>query len=981
MAANEAKVGQGITLSGSITTLAFPCLHVAFLWLSEYALHGARTYTVTGPDGVECSLSGHNGTGHVPIERRNKQIYKDMTTRLKSACKAGILVAACVSLAICSSCSDEDMMNSSGQSDKLSFGVSISDKWETAPGTRSTAGETPERSAFKFDGSDLWLIATSEEGMDSTLFTKPGKAQTRAAAVTTESFNSFGVYAYVYEGDDWASGQNVKPYFTAEKVTKSNGNLWTTSPTRFWPGEQYRMQFFACAPYDITQNVTVNDNTSKLDYTVPDDVKDQKDLIVATADVRGNYNSSLPLKFKHILTAVKVKAAEGVSGTITKVALTGIKNTGNYTFGGTEWSNLDGSASFVQEFNPGKELDGSEETFVVDGDNTFMMIPQTLGENAALQITFSDGTVLTGSLFGKTDWEMWHTVIYKISRTGEEYILEVTDPTNSEYTSSLKNTPSFTVKSYKRNTSNIETAVKWNLKYWDESTQEWNIFTKRASEYQEYVNYDNSYKNYYTSESFPWCAVKYISHTGGSTDYRVSIRLQNHSKEYSWDKEYQIDLNKEWRSDVSIGSTNSPIDLSKYDFYKDNHDNYKSSPVNTANCYVIRHPGIYMLPLVYGNKIKNGSVNNNGFDKTFIENANFPILVWQDEKSLIKSVGIKKNGANIDNRDVDCLYFETADASTINQGNAIVAVKDASGSILWSWHIWVTNDPGVTQFTTIENYSGKTFSLAGLNLGLCNAIHYEFPERSITLRVEQEDSGKSHIFTIKQMPMNLLNEFNYTFYQWGRKDPIIGFTAPPKDVVNYQEKTRYDIDNKEISFSTREVQHDDAYKYPSDFISSWSPIITDWNKTKTVYDPCPVGMRIPDEDTFTGITYNGQSHSGNSEIDGMWTFLSNGESYKEDRTGCTNSPTLYYGQVKNEEHGFWFYCNKMNAKGQWDTSRSMYFMPSYASRYPNGTLYSHFAYYFTLNRTLTELQYNCIKLQSNVSSAIGGGTIRPVKDE
>lgn len=556
----------------------------------------------------------------------------------------------------------------------------------------------------------------------------------------------------------------------------------------------------------------------------------------------------------------------------------------------------------------------------------------------------------------------------------------MTDPTNSEYTSSLKNTPSFTVKSYKRNTSNIETAVKWNLKYWDESTQEWNIFTKRAGEYQEYVNYDNSYKNYYTSESFPWCAVKYISHTGGSTDYRVSIRLQNHSKEYSWDKEYQIDLNKEWRSDVSIGSTNSPIDLSKYDFYKDNHDNYKSSPVNTANCYVIRHPGIYMLPLVYGNKIKNGSVNNNGFDKTFIENANFSTLVWQDEKSLIKSVGIKKNGANIDNRDVDCLYFETADASTINQGNAIVAVKDASGSILWSWHIWVTNDPGVTQFTTIENYSGKTFSLAGLNLGLCNAIHYEFPERSITLRVEQEDSGKSHIFTIKQMPMNLLNEFNYTFYQWGRKDPIIGFTAPPKDVVNYQEKTRYDIDNKEISFSTREVQHDDAYKYPSDFISSWSPIITDWNKTKTVYDPCPVGMRIPDEDTFTGITYNGQSHSGSSEKDGMWTFLSNGESYKEDRTGYTNSPTLYYGQVKNEEHGFWFYCNKMNAKGQWDTSRSMYFMPSYASRYPNGTLYSHFAYYFTLNRTLTELQYNCIKLQSNVSSAIGG-TIRPVKDE
>lgn len=28
---------------------------------------------------------------------------------------------------------------------------------------------------------------------------------------------------------------------------------------------------------------------------------------------------------------------------------------------------------------------------------------------------------------------------------------------------------------------------------------------------------------------------------------------------------------------------------------------------------------------------------------------------------------------------------------TINQGNAVIAVRDDSSNILWSWHIWVTS--------------------------------------------------------------------------------------------------------------------------------------------------------------------------------------------------------------------------------------------------------------------------------------------------
>ena len=677
-----------------------------------------------------------------------------MTTRLKSACKAGILVAACVSLAICSSCSDEDMMNSSGQSDKLSFGVSISDKWETAPGTRSTAGETPERSAFKFDGSDMWLIATSEEGMDSTLFTKPEKTQTRAAAVTPGSFyDSFGVYAYVYEGNDWTSGQNVKPYFTAEKVTQSSGDLWTTSPTRFWPGEQYRMQFFACAPYDITQKVTMNDNTPELAYTVPEEVKDQKDLIVATADVQGNYNSSLPLKFKHILTAVKVKAAEGVSGTITKVALKGIKYKGTHVLGTSAWD-VDEEATKDFELSCLVTLDPTIEggTFIVDDDNTFMMIPQILAGNAELEVTFSDGTVLTGGLSDKTDWEIGHTVVYKISRTGDEYIFEVkTNYDPQEYfppSQTITNGKlTLSVTSYKLEANNHRTPVNWKITEYcvgdPDNEKNWqNTWTDKQ--------YSRKCGN-----SAQWLEVPQDPTSVSDIVTTQNMKLWGRSYTNDWDKNERVitDMNKNWveHSIPSVGTDDAPFDLSKYDFtkyLKDSDVPTDNASVETANCYVIRNPGTYKFPLVYGNGIKNGEKNESAYSgkydhegknitSPFIQGATKVELLWQDYKGLITDVVLLPEETFCENN-VQYVKFTTATQEAIQQGNALIAVKNDEGTVLWSWHIWVTNNEEVTRFTPMQNASGNSNPMSNLNLGYCNDVSEYWPERKVYVKVVQD---------------------------------------------------------------------------------------------------------------------------------------------------------------------------------------------------------------------------------------------------
>lgn len=908
-----------------------------------------------------------------------------MTALLKSTCKAGILVAACVSLALCASCTDKEALEGYAETDVLSFGVSVSNEWNPYTGTRSKAGEMPERSAFKFDNSDMWLIATSEQKMDTTLFCKP---KTRAAAVTpkTSFYDDFGVYAYVYEGDDWADRRNVKPYFSAEKVTKS-GNVWKTDPLRYWPGASYRMHFFAYAPYN-SQGVTINttNNTPVLSYSVPADVKDQKDLVVATADVKGNHNQSVALQFHHILTAVQVKAAEGVSGTIKRVTFTNIQSSGSCTFGETKedisWTGLRDSKSFGLTFTSGEEpvLDGSKEDFIVNGDSTFMMIPQVLGENATLEVEFENGETLTGSLHGKTDWTIGHTVIYKISKTGDEYELIVEFPKQSEYIAGINANFSYKVTSRKLSGNNNEEFVAWHMEYSIDGGQSW-------SDNWNSRTIDNV-KGYYPTDGngqYKWLNLKKENSGMNITQTMNSNKIRMRDINNDWDEVSETDKNREWRTDeISLGSNTQPFDLSKYDFYKDPQT--ESSEVNTANCYVIRHPGTYMFPAVYGNGIKEGQNNESAYNNDvfvkhdgtaitspFINTENCtPVLIWRDcpqntDNNNISVHSEMRNGT-INGISVKYITFTTADKSEIMQGNAIIGLQNSDGKIVWSWHIWITNNTDVARFTPVTNNSNQIYNVGRLNLGFCNGISYEWADREILIRIKQDESEKtSQEFRIKQLGMNYEKDFNNTFYQWGRKDPIRGYIAALKDVVDYGNKPCFN-ENGQVSFETGDLsQSYDAIKQPNLFCTNWSYNNNYWGTEKTVYDPCPVGMRIPDAYTFTGFTIDGtQKH---------WSSTS--ETLPQMDNGGINTSSASYGVVRNNDHGYYFYCNP-----NYDSSGGTIFIPFAYCRQTDGRIEPLNTYYYTANPSSgIALTASFVNPTTNSSQSASGGCVRPIKDE
>ncbi len=94
------------------------------------------------------------------------------------------------------------------------------------------------------------------------------------------------------------------------------------------------------------------------------------------------------------------------------------------------------------------------------------------------------------------------------------------------------------------------------------------------------------------------------------------------------------------------------------------------------------------------------------------------------------------------------VYFTTGES----EGNAVIAVKNVSGEILWSWHIWVCN-------SDVEEIEGNGYFWQDRNLGA----------------------------TVKE-PGDINNRG--LLYQWGRKDPFLpscaAYDAANPDVLNFQ---------------------------------------------------------------------------------------------------------------------------------------------------------------------------------------------------
>ena len=836
-----------------------------------------------------------------------------------------LLLSVLIPCTIClTSCTDGD--EGLARSSRFSFTATVSDT--TGLSTRSDRGNgLPQDTVTAVEGytNPLYLHTLHEggiawEGSDS-LSDGAAEGQRTRAAVVTGMYRSFAVSAYSYKGT-WS--ENLKPnWFHGVTATESNGG-YSLPSVYYWPGSEYKMKFFAYAPtgnsaYVLSASTKAGSPT--ITVNVSTDVSKQQDLLAATSgELSGDYRCDVSLTFKHILTAVKFVCGEDMqAGTVNSVTLKNVYGNGTYDMGTDSWTTSGSATSFTQTLS--KKTNGTSEEAITTDAQTFMMIPQTLPDGAQIEVKFTDSSntqhTLTASV-GGTTWTKGTTVTYKIS------------------TSSL--------------------SIDWNYNLSVDGPE---AFTYTGGSNMLYVNsFRTNNDNWYQFEKVSWTAE--FSTDGGTTwsptkpDWLTGFE----TSENEYDDEVTVTVaaqtgvkigaehTENLQKATAKGTSSSPYNLS-------NQTNGGSTIENTANCYVVSAPGYYSYPLVYGNAIKNSQTNSSAYTSTkteattlqkFVNHLGNAItapyisnnsnckpssaeLVWQDAKDLVKNIKYNNTGSNGGN-----ISFYV-DKATIRHGNAVIAVKDASGIVLWSWHIWVT-DEDITKTIAVTNRQSEINYFMPVNLGWCDFEGTTYAERSCKVRITA--GSNSEEITITQSAGTDATWANSPFYQWGRKDPFLPVLCfMDGKYLSANNKTWYD--NNGTSDTTKPTTSNlgtgtDAIKnyilnpgtYTSNvygdntYYNLWSADNTNYyiynhDKTvvKTVYDPCPVGFTVPPGKAFTGFTSEGYDASYDPEhkyICGTWSSSANHYGMDFGTSGTsTFSSTVFLGHLgyRNEE-GTWY---------------------------------------------------------------------------
>lgn len=306
-----------------------------------------------------------------------------------------MLATAAVAMLMASCIKDEvvDVPFIPTESETIGFGINLENLDDTRAASRNRVGKHDLKST---DGEFVLPMGVYvEDGIHSA---NADAAETRGAKLKDGStIESFTVWASL----TGTNGQ-TSLFFPAEgeEFTKNDNNIFVSNPEHFWPGAG-TIDFVAVA------NAPTSGFTPKLNsdgtalesftYTVPDAAADQKDIVVAKPEdpVSGANNKSVPLNFKHIMSAVNFTVGEKVAnGVIKSITINNIKTTGSYNVATGTWTpNTDSKDSYSVAFS--STVNGNYEpndkangTIINDGECTFMMMPQVLDADAEVVVEF-----------------------------------------------------------------------------------------------------------------------------------------------------------------------------------------------------------------------------------------------------------------------------------------------------------------------------------------------------------------------------------------------------------------------------------------------------------------------------------------------------------------------------------------------------------------------------------------------------------------
>ena len=284
------------------------------------------------------------------------------------------------------------------------------------------------------------------------------------------------------------------------------------------------------------------------------------------------------------------------------------------------------------------------------------------------------------------------------------------------------------------------------------------------------------------------------------------------------------------------------------------------SATGTANCYLVSQAGDYKFKAVIGNT--DGSVGNVKSVEVLWES--FGTDVMPNVGNLIETVSFRDG------------FVRFSTPKTFANGNAVIAVRNSKGNIIWSWHIWCSEEGWQEHI-----YNNNAGTMMDRNLGATSAT--------------PGDVGT----------LGLL-------YQWGRKDPFLGSSSISSSVQALSTGT--------WETSSTQITNALAISNPTTFFTGLDNYLPNdnWQSKKTAYDPCPAGWRVPDggengiwknagfaytpyDDTNSGISFS------ISSPDTTWYPASGYLHFGDGVLGNSGNEGLYWSVTPSSDYDYHAY--------------------------------------------------------------------------
>ncbi len=276
-------------------------------------------------------------------------------------------------------------------------------------------------------------------------------------------------------------------------------------------------------------------------------------------------------------------------------------------------------------------------------------------------------------------------------------------------------------------------------------------------------------------------------------------------------------------------------------------------------------------------------------------------LLWQDTDELVEQVALVNGRVQV--------------KMGRSRGNAVIAVYDKTNpnaedaKVLWSWHLWCTPVPQIIEYTA-SRYTGNEYKVMDRNLGATTST----PALGTTQGLR---------------------------YQFGRKDPFSGsLTYDGVKTILYDVRSsasEVESTNDESVTVAKSINTPNILRLRGGMGISWcetSDMKYLWGNTetdnyyypsstiKTIYDPCPVGYKVPPADVLLVLC------KGNEKTYICW---------------ATDSEIEKGFYIKSrDKYGTTFYCDNAGV----DDTKLIYLPETYYPKWQAGDLYS-FGEYWT----------------------------------